>query len=73
VDEDQQALGRLERTAPEPTLVTDEALGYKPLGRVWPRVARAGRGHTLIGFAHLVSEGPNTGLFADVAAHRSDR
>jgi hypothetical protein len=67
VDENYQDLGGFERTAAEPTVVTDEARGYKPLSHVWPIVARAGRLHTLIGFAHLVSEEPNTGLFAYVA------
>jgi hypothetical protein len=67
VDEEYRDLGGFERVAAEPTLVTDEARGYKPLSHVWPIVAQGGRLHTLIAFAHLVSEEPNAGLFAYVA------
>jgi len=67
IDEDYDDLGGFERVAAEPTLVTDAARGYKPLSHVWPIVRRDGRLHTLIAFAHLVSEEPNAGLFAYVA------
>jgi len=67
IDENYQDLGGFERVAAEPTLVTDAARGYKPLSHVWPIVSREGRLHTLIAFAHLVSEEPNAGLFAYVA------
>src|SRR3954470_15664208 len=61
------ALGGFERISAEPPLVTDEARGYKPLSHVWPLVMHDARLHTLIAFAHLVSEEPNNGLFAYVA------
>jgi hypothetical protein len=62
-----ESLGGFERVAAEPTLITDEARGYKPLSHVWPLVFRDGRLHTLVAFAHLVSEEPNIGLFAYAA------
>lgn len=72
LDEQYQPLGGFERIAAEPTLVTDEARGYKPLSHVWPLTLHGDRLHTLIAFAHLVSEEPNTGLFAYVSVGRTD-
>ena len=62
-----QNVGGFERAADAPSLVTDEARGYKPLSHIWPIVVQNGRLHTLIGFTHLVSEEPNAGMFAYVA------
>jgi len=67
-----EVLGGFERTAAEPSLVTDETRGFKPLSHYWPIVLRDNRLHTLIAFGSQSSQEPNTGVFAYVAVGRDE-
>lgn len=72
ISEDYDVLGVLSRTTSEPSLVTDEARGYKPLSHIWPLVRHGGRLNTLIAMAPLRSDPPRLGLFAYVALGARD-
>ncbi len=65
--EDYRTIGVLARTTAEPSLVTDEARGYKGLSHIWPLIEEEGRLHTLIAMAPLRSDPVKLGTFAYVA------
>ena len=67
LNEEYEVLAGLERSNPNPSLVTDEVRGYKPLSHLWPLRERGGRIETMVAFASLVSEEPNHGRFAYLA------
>ena len=67
VGEQYEVVGVLARTTSDPSLVTDEARGYKPLSHIWPLVRQDGRLLTLIAMAPLRSDPPRLGVFAYVA------
>lgn len=72
ISERYDVLGILTRATTEPSLVTDEARGYKPLSHLWPLVRQDGRLKTLIAMAPLRSDPLRFGLFAYVALGAAD-
>jgi hypothetical protein len=67
LSEQYEVAGVLARTTSDPSLVTDEARGYKPLSHIWPLARQDGRLQTLIAMAPLRSDPPRLGVFAYVA------
>ena len=72
ITDEYRVLGVLTRQTSDPSLVTDETRGYKPLSHIWPIVEQDGRLLTLVSMAPLLSDPVRFGVFAYVALGAQD-